>query len=79
MKKIFNIALAGVLVLLSASSCEDYLEAPAKSTLDESQDIFGLCSCQGCRRRNQRTNGPDEFIPWTILTLVWNEYGYRVE
>jgi len=41
MKKILNIALAGVLILGTTTSCEDYLEAPAKSTLDESK-IFSV-------------------------------------
>jgi hypothetical protein len=36
MKKILYIALTGILIVTVTTSCEDFLEAPAKSTLDES-------------------------------------------
>ena len=36
MKKLIYIALTGILIATVTTSCEDYLEAPAKSTLDES-------------------------------------------
>ena len=36
MKKLLYIAFLGILIGTVNTSCEDYLEAPAKSTLDES-------------------------------------------
>ena len=36
MKKLIYIALTGILIVTVTTSCEDFLVAPAKSTLDES-------------------------------------------
>lgn len=79
MKKIFNIALAGVLVLLSASSCEDYLEAPAKSTLDESKifSVYALAkgAVDGIKEPMGQTNSyRGRFLPWYGMNtdIEWN-------
>lgn len=79
MKKIIHIALVGVLMLATSTACEDYLEAPAKSTLDESK-IFSLYSLakgavDGIKEPFGQTNSyRGRFLPWYGMNtdVEWN-------
>lgn len=79
MKKILNIAIAGILILFSASSCEDYLEAPAKSTLDESKifSVYALAkgAVDGIKEPFGQTNSyRGRFLPYYGMNTdaEWN-------
>ncbi|MEQ8472236.1 MAG: RagB/SusD family nutrient uptake outer membrane protein [Marinoscillum sp.] len=78
MKKILNIALAGIL-LLGGTSCEDYLEAPAKSTLDESKifSVYALAkgAVDGIKEPFGQTNSyRGRYLPWYGMNTdaEWN-------
>lgn len=68
MKKILNIVFAGILIL-GSTSCEDYLEAPAKSTLDESKifSVYTLAegAVHGIKEPIGQTNSyRGRYLPW---------------
>jgi len=68
MKKILYIMFAGLL-LMGVSSCEDFLEAPAKSTLDESKifSVYTLAkgAVDGIKEPIGQTNSyRGRYLPW---------------
>ena len=68
MKKILYIMFAGLL-LMGVSSCEDFLEAPAKSTLDESKifSVYTLAkgAVDGIKEPLGQTNSyRGRYLPW---------------
>lgn len=69
MKKILYILLSGLLTLTSVTSCDDFLDAPAKSTLDESV-IFSTLdlasgAVDGIKVPFGQTNSyRGRFLPW---------------
>lgn len=69
MKKLIYIALSGLLIVTVTSSCEDYLVAPAKSTLDESVifSTYDLAqgAVDGIKVSFAETNSyRGRFLPW---------------
>ena len=79
MKKILNIVFAGLLIVFAISSCEDYLEAPAKSSLDESVifSTFDLAqgAVDGIKVPFGQTNSyRGRWLPWYGMNtdIEWN-------
>ncbi|WP_258105297.1 RagB/SusD family nutrient uptake outer membrane protein [Marinoscillum sp. MHG1-6] len=79
MKKILNIALASVLMIGVSTSCEEFLEAPAKSTLDESKifSVYALAksAVDGIKEPMGQTNSyRGRFLPWYGMNtdIEWN-------
>lgn len=79
MKTIFKTAVIGILIISSLTSCEDFLEAPAKSTLDESKifSVFILAkgAVDGIKEPFGQTNSyRGRFLPWYGMNtdIEWN-------
>jgi len=79
MKKLLYIALTGLLIATVTTSCEDYLEAPAKSTLDESVifSTYDLAkgAVDGIKVSFAETNSyRGRFLPWYGMNtdVEWN-------
>ncbi|MEQ8237888.1 MAG: RagB/SusD family nutrient uptake outer membrane protein [Cyclobacteriaceae bacterium] len=79
MKTIFKIAIVGILIISGMTSCEDFLEAPAKSTLEESKifSVFTLAkgAVDGIKEPFGQTNSyRGRFLPWYGMNtdVEWN-------
>ncbi len=79
MKKLLYIILTGVLIVTVTTSCEDYLEAPAKSTLDESVifSTYDLAkgAVDGIKVSFAETNSyRGRWLPWYGMNtdIEWN-------
>lgn len=79
MKKIIYITLMGAAILSGITSCDEFLEAPAKSTLDESK-IFSVYilakgAVDGIKEPFGQTNSyRGRFLPWYGMNtdVEWN-------
>ncbi|MEP0366037.1 MAG: RagB/SusD family nutrient uptake outer membrane protein [Cyclobacteriaceae bacterium] len=79
MKKIIYITLMGAAILSGITSCDEFLEAPAKSTLDESK-IFSVYilakgAVDGIKEPFGQTNSyRGRFLPWYGMNtdIEWN-------